>query len=355
MGYIVGFDALDAQQTALADSLQSQAITAGQDFTRIQFGWEDLESAPGVFNIGDLMAALDAAAATQQSIFLSLTTLDTGSLTIPADLMSANASTTARGIELDGAEIRARFHAFLDWLIPELANYNVWGIAIANESSTNFASVDQMAATNFLVDGVNYVRSVDPDLAVTVTIVGEFFDPDVERFANDLMPQLDFAMFNFYCLDGQTLLASDSMHWATAVDKQIEVAAGREIIYQELGCPAGYADLGGPSQPVPVIGSSVQLQDDFFGFMVNEIIARDELRGAYIFQLLDWSPALTQLFTDGLFDPNDPGSAVVAPRLTEWLMTIGMCRWSDGTCRPAWDTYLDGVTRTSNERAAIGN
>jgi len=353
LGYIVGFDALGAQKAALADSLLLQATAAGQDFARVQFGWDELEQQPGVFEIAELMAALDAASVSQQSIFLSLSTLDTGSLTLPSDLMAADASTPAAGLALDGPEIRARFHTFLDWLVPELARYNVWGMAIANESSSNFSSVDQTAATNFLTEGADYARSLDAGLAITVTIVGEFFDPDVERFADDLMPYLDFAMFNFYCLDGQTLLASDSADWAAAINKQISVAAGHEIIYQELGCPAGYADLGGTSQPAPVIGSTAQLQEDFFRFMFDEIVARDELRGAYVFQLFDWSPALAQSFTDGLLDPNDPSTAITAARVTEWLMTVGLCRWSDNTCRPAWDAYLDGVTRTANTRENI--
>ena len=121
-GYIVGFDALDAQQTALVDSLLSQAVAAGPDFTGIQFGWEDLESAPGVFETGDVMLALDGAAASQQPIFQSLSTLDSASLTLPADLMSADRSTTATGLALGGPEIQARFRVFLDWLIPELAD-----------------------------------------------------------------------------------------------------------------------------------------------------------------------------------------------------------------------------------------
>jgi hypothetical protein len=354
LGYIVGFDALDSQKTALADSLLSQATASGQNFTRVQLGWDELEPQSDVFDIAGLMDALDIASANQQTIFLSLTTLDTGSLTLPADLVSADGSTTAAGIELDGPEIRARFHSLLDWLVPELAKYNVWGLAIANESSTNFSSVDQAVATAFLSEGADYAQSLDANLAITVTLVGAFFDPDVERFAVDLMPHLDFAMFNFYCLDGQTLLATSSTDWATEIEKQVSVAAGRPIVYQELGCPAGFADLGGTSPTAPTIGASAQLQDDFFRFMIDQIITREALRGAFVFQLFDWSPALTQSFTAGLLDPNDPTTATTAERLTEWLMTVGMCRWSDNTCRPAWTSYLDGVVQAANARTGTG-
>jgi len=350
LGYIVGFDALDTNKSILADSLLAQATAAGQDFARVQLDWQGLEPQPGVYDIAFLMDVLDYASARQQTIFMTLTTLDTGSLTIPADLMSSDALTPAAGLNMDGPEIRARLHAFLDWLVPELAKYDVWGVAIANESSSNFSSIDQDAATNFLIDGVEYVRSLDSELAVTVTFVGEFFEPDVERFANELMPELDFAMFNTYCISGQTLLVSAPSDWISVVDKQIAIAAGKEIVYQELGCPAGYTDLGQMPFPTPVIGATAQLQDEYFRFMIDQILNRNELRGAFVFQLFDWSPELAQLFTDGLLDPGDPTTIVTAERLIEWLMTVGMCHWSDNTCRLAWDTYLDGVVRMANAR-----
>jgi len=350
LGYIVGFDALDSDKSVLAESLLAQATAAGQDFTRVQFDWQDLEPQPGVYDIAFLMDVLDYASARQQTVFMTLTTLDTGSLTIPADLMSNDALTPAAGLEMDGPEIRARLHEFLDWLVPELAKYDVWGISIANESSSNFSNIDQDAATNFLIDGIEYVRSLNPELAVTVTFVGEFFEPDVERFANELMPHLDFAMFNTYCIDGRTLLVSTPSDWINVVDEQISIAAGKEIVYQELGCPAGFADLGQALFPTPVIGATAQLQDEYFLFMIDQILSRNELRGAFVFQLFDWSPELAQLFSDGLLDPGDPTTIVTAERLIEWLMTVGMCRWSDGTCRPAWDTYLNGVVRAASAR-----
>lgn len=349
LGYIVGFDTLDAGQMADADSRFSAAVAAGMRISRIQFGWDELESAPGVFELGELMSALDQAVVSGQQPFLTLSTLDTGELTIPTDLMAADRLSPAAGLTLDGPEITARFQAFLDWLIPEIAAYDVWGLAIANEPSTLFESIDQQEVTDFLIDGADYAQSLAVEIAITVTIAGAADNnAEIIQFVADLIPHMDIASFNYYCLDTNTLQTTDQTVWASDVNTLIARAQGREIFFQELGCPAGWGDLGGTGiVPPQAINATAQIQADFFRFMLTQIETRDSLRAATVFQLNDWSPGLARLLSDPFRLGGDP---VTADRLEEWLATIGMCRWSDGSCREAYDIFLDGVARMAAVR-----
>jgi len=352
LGYIVGFETLDARQTADADNHFSEAVAAGMRISRIQISWEELEPAPGIFESGNLMIALDQATVSGQQPFLTLTTLDTGGLTIPLDLMAADRLTPAAGLTLDGPEILGRFHAFLDWLIPEIAAYKVWGLAIANEPSSLFESMDQQEITGFLIDGADYAGSLTDKISITATLAGAADnDPQIIRFVADLMPHFDIASYNFYCLDSNTLQTTGQTVWEKNLNTFISRARGREVFFQELGCPAGWGDLGGSAvTPRQVINATPQIQTSFFRFMFVQIESRDILRAATVFQLYDWSPGLARSFSDPYRLGGDP---VTADRLEEWLATIGLCRWSDRTCREAYDIFLEGVAQMATVRSGL--
>jgi hypothetical protein len=40
--------------------------------------------------------------------------------------------------------------------------------------------------------------------------------------------------------------------------------------------------------------------------------------------------------------------------LEEWLTTIGLVRYRDGSARPAWQAFLKGIEELSAARAALG-
>lgn len=348
LGYIVGFDALNAQQTANADARFSEAVAAGMRISRVQLGWDELETARGVFDQNLLTSVLGEATVAGQQPFFSLSTLDTSVLTIPSDLLTSDGSTLATGLTIDGPEITARFQVFLDWLIPELLAYNIWGLAIANEPSTLFETISQQEITNFLISGVDHANALTSQIAITVTIAGGADNnPETIGFISDLIPYLDIASFNFYCLASDTLQTTNQAAWQDAVDTFVLRAQNRPIFFQELGCPAGWGDLGGSVvTPQQTINATPTIQAEFFQFMFDQIKTRDEFRAATIFQLNDWSPELARAFSDFLIDEGD---VVAAARLEEWLATIGLCRWSDGTCREAYDVFIASLI----EMAAI--
>ena len=87
--------------------------------------------------------------------------------------------------------------------------------------------------------------------------------------------------------------------------------------------------------------SILEEQPAFFQAVIEVMPQEPRLRAAIVFQLLDWSPWLTDIFVDYYEQEGLPDWFIAY--LEETLRTIGLCRWEDGSPRPAWDTFLAGL------------
>ena len=343
IGYIVGFDSLNTEQMTAAENRFAESVAAGMSISRVQLDWQELEPEPGVYDNAPLTEALQGASRSDLQPFFTLSTLDSDGLTFPTDLMSENQSLPAEGLSLDGPEITTRFRNFLTWLIPELEVYNVWGLSLANESSTQFDRIDQQVITRFLTEAAEHANALTDQIGITVTFAGghENDTPKV-TFISDLLPHLDMLTVNYYCLDSLTLNINSSTDWQADFDTLVSRAQNKPVFFQELGCPAGLDSAGDTENTESVIGATVANQTDFFEFALSQIENRDQLRAATVFQLNDWSPELAALIAEPL---QDEGAGDVADKLIEWLSTVGLCRWSDGQCRPAYQVFLASASR----------
>ena len=350
LGLIVGFDQLSTEQQQLTETLLEANVAAGASISRAQLDWAELEPVPGVYDQAILLAALDEATRFGQQPFLTLTTVDTGGLTLPADLLTEEGR-LANGLPLDAPAVLERLESFLEWLVPELSAYDIWGLAIANESSTVFETIGRAEITRFLQAAADIVHQLDSDLAVTVAFVGDTQRGSaVEAFVTDLLPSLDLVSFNYYCLS-EALVTTDQARWQSDISVLVARAAGKPVFFQELGCPAGWADTAGTEQDRPAtINATPALQSAFFRFMLDQIAEDATIRAATVFQLYDWSPELVQVFVEPFRNADEPGNELAIDRLSEWLGSVGMCRWADGSCRDAWDTYLEAVARLADAR-----
>ena len=68
--------------------------------------------------------------------------------------------------------------------------------------------------------------------------------------------------------------------------------------------------------------------------------------------MVDWSPQLTEWFTQALMGEEELGA--LRTMLAEWLTTIGLVRYTGGSARPAWQAFLRGVEELAAARAALG-
>jgi len=155
----------------------------------------------------------------------------------------------------------------------------------------------------------------------------------------ELLDALDIATFNHCYLDS-FLQVTGPDRWATDVARMKDAAGELPIMIQELGCPTGYGDdgAGAPTRPANGLMGSPTIQLEYFEYFRNVFTDDPQFRAATVFQLYDWSPALARRFGDLV---RAEGATLIGDRFEEWLATVGVCRWADGSCRPAWDAFLE--------------
>ncbi len=356
-GVITGFDDLSARpgepdRAARAEALRGELAAAGESIGRAQLDWSELEPSRGVYDAATLEAALTAVSTGGRAPYLTLSTLDSFDITLPAYLMDGDGA-LAPGLSLDSPEVLEAFEAFLDWLVPRLADHEVWGLSLGNETDVlvDDGIVDPQAALTFFTRGAERAKALDPDLAVTVTFTETADDAlSMSFLLDDYLAAFDIVAFNFYC-SGEDFLVRAPAEWDAVIDRWLDLAEGKAVFIQELGCPAGYGDdgAGAPARPPGGLGASPEIQADFFAHMAERFRDEPQLRASTAFQLFDWSPGLAASFGDIL---RDDGLILAGDRFEEALATIGLCRWADATCREAWDVFLDGVDTLRNERGA---
>ncbi|MEM8616911.1 MAG: hypothetical protein AAGF20_08240 [Pseudomonadota bacterium] len=350
VGTIIGFDQLTSSgpnREAVAQALIADARAAGATVGRAQIDWAELETAPGVYDEPALRDALSAAKVLGPFVFVTLSTLDTDALTVPSDLLEDGRLRDGR--TLSSPAILARFRAFLDWLTPILAEEEVWGLSLGNEVDVAISDGFDPPASSltFFQAGFDRVRAVDPQMAVTVTLTISA-PRTLPDFSDSLIADMDVVTFNYYCLDEQLLVTRES-RWDADIRDMKREAGNKPIFIQELGCPVGYGDdgAGAPVRPANGLMGTADIQATFFEDMMQRFADDEQLRAATVFQLLDWSPALARSFSDPL---RAVGEDLSADRLEEWLATVGLCRWADATCRPAFQVWLDGLEKVRAAR-----
>lgn len=341
MGWITGFDQLDRKQANAVAQRYAEARAAGMTLSRVQIDWAELEPTPGAYDIDALQEALDRAASEGDHIFFTLSTLDSEGLTLPEDLMTPEAHERP-DIPLDSPDMLARLDGLMAWLVPELTKAGVWGLSIANEpdSPINEGYVDGAAAETFLIHAIDAAQRLDPDLAVMLTWTGGGYRHLPESFER-ITETSDMVAFNTYCLE-QMLTVNGPADWEAQLNGWLEAVGDKEIFIQELGCPVGYGPNGAPNpEGIPAtIGGSVDIQAEYLRWHLDAFATTPQLRGATVFQLLDWSPELSTFFTEVFYDGQNDW---IGDRVHEWLGSSGICRWEDVSCGPAFDVWVSGM------------
>lgn len=351
MGILVGFDALTVtsyDQPARVTALLAQARAAGATIARAQFGWRDVETSQGVYDRDVVEEALNKAMDEADFVFFTFETVDIADLVFPDYLLGPDGQ-LAPGLTLASPEVLGALEDVLEFLVPILGNAQVWGIALGNEvdayTGDGLGTIPDMIT--FYERAASVVKAQDPDLATSVTLtIGA--PVDQPALAEGILGAMDIASFNHYCLTAEILVTPDPDVWDEYFDRMKLFAGGKDIFVQELGCPTGFGDdgVGAPARPANGLNGSPQIQADYFEYVLNLFATDPQLRAATIWQLLDWSPQLSESFSAPLksFDQT------AGERLDEWLATSGVCRWSDGTCRPSWDAVLDGIEAIEQAR-----
>ncbi|MEO1270958.1 MAG: hypothetical protein AAFX99_22955 [Myxococcota bacterium] len=224
--------------------------------------------------------------------------------------------------------------------MPLIVEEGGWVLSIANEPEGYMEDYldESPAVIAFFADAVEHAHTLDAGLPITVTLTGS---PILEKHPvhDDVMELLDVATYNYYPLAFNDIFALElraplEAYVSDDVDKLIAAAMGKQVLIQELGCPAGYADGG-------LVNSTPEDQALFFRLFLDKMVNTPELRAAFVFQIVDWSEELSALYSA----PPGTEEALLPTydSLREWLETVGLITYADGTARPALDIVLDGI------------
>ncbi len=334
LGMIVGFEAPAPGTEATVAAHWDDALAAGMDVGRVQVDWADLEPEPGVFNLEDLTAQLDALQADGLQAMVTLSTIDSLEYTLPDDLMDPGAGLIlAGGMAFDDAIVTGRFAELLDVVVPAVVSRGGFLIAVGNEPDNAFEDNPEFASevAGFTAAARAHAATIEPDLAIGMTL--GYASVDTYEVSQLVLDTVEVAVFNMYCQGDDGLVLPTEMI-GPRIEAMLEVAGDKPVVVQELGCPAGIDDSG-------TINGSPERQAAYFETVAQHMVADPQLRVAFVFQMLDWSPSLTQLFVDELLALGFGQD--VADSFAESLSTMGLCRWDDASCRPAWDSVLTAI------------
>jgi hypothetical protein len=310
------------------------AVARGMDIAMVGVDWAALEPEPGIYDKARLEEPLKACQARGLQPVLLLTTLDSeGYYALPGEFVDpSDDDKLADGIYIDDPRIVARFKAVLDWVVPMLLKYNGFLLSVANEPECLFGGnpEEQQQFVNFLIAAREHTRTMTKDLPVTATLTRAVIKGDLDN----VIAECDVAYFNYYG-QGDDFKPEPPSMVSQRIDQLLAVAKGRQLLLQEVGMPAGYEDK--PS----TINSTPEMQCEFLENVFAKLKDEPRFRGACVFLMPDMSEefcaALEQLYLDeGL-----PKS--LTARVRESLETVGLCRNTDGSAKPAWNTFLAGL------------
>jgi hypothetical protein len=325
IGTIEGFNPSNPQATQ--DSMAArwqEAIDAGMTVGRLQIDWPELEPQPNVYDRSALEDRLQEYQSQGLQTFLLISAFDSEGPVVPEDL---------EGLAIDNPELIERFNALMDWVIPMLADYDGYIIAISNEADNEFNDKRGLhrRILRFLRAVKPHIHSINEEMAVTVTFAEGSLDNDVPGVA-EIISACDVASWNFYgnrsFFEPPYSAVQSPEEIRADIQRMLEVSGTKNVVIQELGLHAGDETLS----------SSEELQRRFFEVFFSEMEQEERIKVAYNFQLVDWSPEVTDIYLQLLDGEELP--ELFVQQLVESLNTIGLIHYQDGRRKPAWDEFV---------------
>ena len=322
--------AVEAELNAKWDT----AVARGADIAMVGVDWRAVERAPGVYDKAQLEEPLKACQAKGLQPVLLLTTIDSeGYYAMPADFVDPNNDDKlVDGMHIDDPEIVTRYKAVLDWVVPMLLKYDGFLLSIANEPESIFGTkpAEQQQFVNFLIAAREHVRTITEDLPVTAALTRAVLTGDLDN----VIVECDVAYFNYYG-QGDDFEPEPPSMVSQRIDELLAVAKGRQLLLQETGMPAGYEDK--PSS----INATPELQRQFFENVIAKLQAEPRFRGACVFLMPDMPEEFSSFLEQLYLEEGLPKS--LTTQIRESFETVGLCRNTDGSAKPAWGTFLDGL------------
>ncbi|MEM9984054.1 MAG: hypothetical protein AAF804_03075 [Bacteroidota bacterium] len=328
LGLITSFN-LD-NSPSLQDSIDvrwQEALQAGMGIGRVQLDWRDLEADSGQYDPVALIQSLSDLSAQGLDIFVSVMAFDSEGPVMPDYLGD---------LPLNHPRVITRFQALMDWVLPIVREHRGWCLSIANEADNFFDEVEGLEdeLLDFLVAIRDYVHVLEPDLAVTVTMAEGNVDIKPETM-RELIAAVDVAAINFYGANLRNLRKPQGPGTLRRELRQLlDFCGEKNLVFQELGMHSNSSRLN----------SSDAIQREFFQTVFELMDEEPRLRAAYVFQLVDWSPATIDLITEDFLEEN-PSLESFIEDYRQSLGSIGLIEFETGNQKSAWTELMNWLAR----------
>ena len=338
LSYIEGFNPDNPPELRkVMDEAFQESLKNGMKVARVQMDWPDVEPTKGIYEKQELIERLQFYHSQELAIFLLLCTADTDALNYPKDLLAEEGESLARGMKPDDPVIVDRYNKMLDWAMPIAREYGVYCISVGNEADTHHED-DPTFMPHFIkfVAAVRtHAHNIDPDIAITYTSTCDpVLHPD-RKYGKDMADSVDIVCFNFYGFGGQSGFDRESTE--KLFDGMVELAKGKPMQIQELGC----SSIRNPDMNWQFYESSDSIQSSFFQWVFGKIKSTEQMRAAYIFQLVDHSPVIDKLYFDVFSVEGIPRDWTRG--VCDWLKGLGLISFDSAEKKPAWNEFLKGL------------
>jgi hypothetical protein len=292
------------------------AQEAGAQTVSLSLGWDDLETAPQVYQPDPNFLAIANLYYPPQKmpVELMIGPVDTNNLRLPADLKDK---------PFDDPQVIARYEKLLDYVFSQIPDVELTLLSIGNEVDAYLggdqAKWQQYQA--FFKSTAEYARSLHPGLQVGVKGTFGGMMGAAQPYFRKLHEHSDLVLVTYYPLKADFSVQDPSVVGAD-FDRLAAAYPDKPIYILEAGYPSG-----------PACNSSPELQAQF----IRQVFAAWDRHAAQI-KLVDFT-WLTDVPSDSV-EYFKQYYGVSDRRFVEFLATLGL-RTHDGEDKPAFQALKE--------------
>ncbi|MBI9049138.1 MAG: hypothetical protein JEZ00_06955 [Anaerolineaceae bacterium] len=215
------------------DYVLNVAKKAGAQAVTLAVHWDDIETAPGLFNPDPnwLAVANQYYSANEMRVALTIAVIDTNNLRVPADLKDKS---------FDDPQMITRFNALLDYASTQLPDLKLTNLAIGNEIDIYLGSdAEQWAAYEvFFRETSQHARTLFSGVPIGTKITFENIPGKIKPFAQSINQYSDAVFITYYPLESDFSVRTPQ---TAQPDFAVltETFAGQPIYLLEVGYPSG--------------------------------------------------------------------------------------------------------------------
>lgn len=313
-----------------------EATAAGMNAFTVYLDWPQLEPHPGNYDLTELRDTLSWATANRLSTFANITVVDIEMLVLPPEFTAEGNSTEfASEYSFTSPQIIDRFLNMLDEVVPLMVENGVFYLGVGNEVDGWLTeNPNQLEDYLTFIETVRtHVRTLEPDLAVGVTVTGNvpLFNPG---YLQNFYAVADIVSSNIYGIDITDFTATDYESTAELLESFIAAFDGRPIVIPELGCNSAAS-----------MQSDLMTQRECFSALFDVLAAHPNVRFVTVFTFHDFEAPVCEAIQAAFgYDADAEFESIFDERVADYLCSLGVVN-ADGSPKPAFEAFLDGVQR----------